>query len=394
MPELVPIRGVRPDPERVDPGEMICPPYDIITPEDHDSLLAHSPWSAVRWILGTDPQNPVGNREEYRSRGVEIRNWRSEGILCAEGVPCYYNYTYLYRALNGSERSYHCLLGAVRARPWGEGVLRHEEIRPKVVDDRQSLLVESGVDTGVVQLVSDGLIEILAGCGIDQKSGEPLFEVEDWAGNGHQLRRISDPQQVEKLRATLEEVPSVVADGHHRYTTAMQTGKSADYPGGGHVLAVIGDLRQPGLSIEPTHRCINFSGDDVATTAREALDILVNTLDDGEGDGWRVELSDGTARNLNTIASREKPTLVRRIYDVLNQHGDTFKTDTPHDSAVARSLLQENGEGSLLCMLPGVSRDEFWERCLAGEVFPPKTTYFEPKICTGLIARFIDEELE
>ncbi len=394
MPELIPIRGIRPDASRVNPGDLICPPYDVIPPEDHDRLLAHSPWNSVRWILGIDPQKPKGSAEDYRRRGKEVRNWIEEGILRKEEERSLYSYTFRYRSIEGSQRSYHCILGAVRARPWGEGILRHEEIRPRVVDDRQLLLKESAVDTGVVQLVSDGLDEILARCGFDQESGEFLYEVKDWAENTHILRKISDPDLLSRLQSALDAVPAVVADGHHRYTSAMQTSGEDEFPGGGHVLAVIGDLRQPGLSIEPTHRCINFSGEDPAQSAKGGFDLLVTTLDDGEGESWRVELADGTSRDLNTRLSREKPTLVRRIYDTLIEHGATFRTDTPHDSRVARSLLNEKGEGSLLCMLPGVSRDEFWGRCLNGEVFPPKTTYFEPKICTGLVTRLIDEEFE
>ena len=64
-----------------------------------------------------------------------------------------------------------------------------------------------------------------------------------------------------------------------------------------------------------------------------------------------------------------------------------------HDLEQARARLAELGEGALLAVLPAVSRDEFWKRCSTGEVFPPKTTYFEPKISTGMVVRFIEEEL-
>ena len=91
--------------------DLICPPYDVIPPEDHDRLLAHSPWNSVRWILGIDPQKPKGSAEDYRRRGKEVRNWIEEGILRKEEERSLYSYTFRYRSIEGSQRSYHCILG-------------------------------------------------------------------------------------------------------------------------------------------------------------------------------------------------------------------------------------------------------------------------------------------
>ena len=89
-----------------------------------------------------------------------------------------------------------------------------------------------------------------------------------------------------------------------------------------------------------------------------------------------------------------EPTFARRISSIWESAATgEFEIENWHDVAAARKRLQELGDQALLCVLPAVSNDEFWKRCSSGEVFPPKTTYFEPKISTGMVIRLIEEEL-
>ena len=385
MPELVPFRGIRFNHDRTPAGSEICPPYDVIDAKQHEQLLAHHDHNAVRMVLGDDPARPQGTPGEYRDRGKAARQWLADGILVRDAEPGYTLYQYEFTNMHGQRCSYRGVLGAVHAKPWGEGVLRHEEIRPKVVDDRFSLFKESGIDGGVVQLVDEGLDKEIAP--YFAEVGDPVLDADDFNGDRHRMWIVDAPDKVAALKALFAPRQAVVADGHHRYTTALRLGAEDQRPGAGHVLTVIGDLEQEGLSIEPTHRILKFEG------GKDAATQLVNrlaALDTGSGPEWSLELSNGYHTTGRTPVDLTLPTFAGRIADLW---GSDVEIENLHDLEQARARLAELGEGALLAVLPAVSRDEFWKRCSTGEVFPPKTTYFEPKISTGMVVRFIEEEL-
>ena len=386
MPEIVPFRGVRFNAERTPAGAAICPPYDVIDAAQHAELLAHHEHNAVRMVLGDDPARPQGNAGEYRDRGAMVRSWIDEGILVRDAAPSYTLYEYEFTNMHGDRCSYRGVLGAAKAKPWGEGVLRHEEIRPKVVDDRYLLQKESGIDSGVVQLVDQGLSTELAP--FFSTGAEPCFDADDFLGDRHRMWLVEEPNAVRAIEELLAPRDAIVADGHHRYTTALRLGQEDSRPGAGHVLTVIGDLEQEGLRIEPTHRILVFED----SAAVEPMASRLASLDTGEGDAWSLEMANGYHTTARTPVDLTLATFARRIA-ALWEEASGFEIENWHDLEGARARLRELGDNALLCVLPPVSRDEFWSRCSAGEVFPPKTTYFEPKISTGMVVRLLEEEL-
>lgn len=388
MPEIVPLRGVRFDPERTPPGSEFCPPYDVIDAAEHARLLAHHPHNAVRIVLGDDPATPKGDAAEYRRRGERVRAWLAEGVLRRDARAAYYLYELEYTNLHKRRARYRGILGAARARPWGEGVIRHEEIRPKVVDDRFSLLKESGVDSGVVQLVDEGLDAALAP--FFDAAPAPVLDAKDWRGDRHRLRILSDPRKTAEIAELLAPRRAVVADGHHRYTTSLRLGSTDRRPGAGHVLTIIGDLAQDGLRIEPTHRILRTGS---AERAEALVERIVDALDEGSGDPWRLERRGMDPIEGRTAVELAEPTFARRIAMAWEELGD-FEIENWHDLPAARRRLAELADdGAVLCAIPPVSKEEFWARCGRDEVFPPKTTYFEPKIGTGLVLRLLEEEI-
>ena len=383
------IRALRVRPEVLDPGEVICPPYDVIAPKLHRQLLDHSPDNAVRWILGDDP-DATPDQDVFRGCGQALRSALAQERLLKEERPSLYRYQVSYRDDSGESEVLQGILAAVEVRPWGDGVLRHEEIR----SDTLNRLVEqarcTGVDAGVVMLTCEGLEKALSETGVLDETGELLFEASDWRGDVHCLRRIDDPELVGQIESRLESIPAAVADGHHRYTTAMTLAEDPEFPGARLVLAFICDLHQPGLKIRPTHRVWTW-GPEKDIDSTQVRDRLVEALDDGEGDPWSIEVPGGEKVNLSCRQDASRGTLARRLQDVIDEIGDLGAPATPHQIEVGRKTLNESEKG-VFCHLPPVGRGEFWTRVLAGEIFPPKTTFFEPKISTGLIARFFNEE--
>ncbi|MEC9477209.1 MAG: DUF1015 domain-containing protein [Planctomycetota bacterium] len=383
------IRGIRVRQEALDPGAVICPPYDVISPVMHQELLDHSPHNAVRWILGDDPGGPLDD-EVYRGCGEAMKSALEEKLLIQEQKPALYRYQVRYQGEAGEEAELHGILAAVESRPWGEGVLRHEEVRPHTVKRLVEQARCTGIDTGVVMLTCEGLERALSEVGVGVDSGDLVFERPDWQGDVHTLRRIDDPDLVAQLESQIEAIPSAVADGHHRYTTALTLSDDADFPGARRVLAFLCDLHQPGLKIRPTHRVWTWNTE-LSFSSEQVRDRLVEVLDDGEGDRWSIEIPGGERVDLQCRQDASRPTLARRVQDVIDEFKGLPAPATPHQPVDAREILN-GGERGVFCELAPVGRDEFWTRVLAGEIFPPKTTFFEPKISTGLVARFIDQE--
>ncbi|MDG2085078.1 MAG: DUF1015 family protein [Planctomycetota bacterium] len=389
MPRMKAFRGFVPNESAVNPGEVICPPYDVIPEELHAQLLESSPHNAVRWILGDDP-SAKPDENVFRKCGNSMREAVESGTIKREEKPSIYRYGIRYQNSEGGHSHLQGVIAVVEALPWGQGVERHEEIRTHTVSRLVDQARLTTIDTGVVQLSCEGLEKALESVGAGPDSGELVFESPDWRGDVHTLRRIDDPDQIKAIEEVLEPMPSAVADGHHRYTTAMELSNDDQLRGGGFVLAFIGDLHQEGLHIRPTHRIWDWSPE-VGVSPETVAERLVEVLDDGEGEPWQIVLGNGNSINLKTRPDSEKPTLARRLVDVISEFEGLGAPATPHEENVARELLSQHDSG-LLCLLPPVGREEFWARTMVHEVFPPKTTFFEPKISTGMVVRFTDEE--
>ncbi len=389
MPRMRAFRGFVPNVDKVDPGNVICPPYDVIPDSLHDQLLSYAPENAVRWILGDVP-GATPDAEIFRGCGESMRSAVRDGMIVPEERPAIYRYSIRYRNRDGGDSLLQGVIAVVEARPWGEGVARHEEIRPHTVARLVDQARLTTIDTGVVQLSCEGLEDVLAKVDAGPTAGDLVFESADFRGDVHTLRRIDEPAHLQRIEAALEPLPSAVADGHHRYTTAIELSGDDQLIGGGYVLAFIGDLSQEGLHIHPTHRIWNWNPGD-GPALESVASRIVEALDDGEGESWQLVSSCGKEWQLNTLPDLSQPTLARRLADVIAEFNGLGAPSTPHVEDIAREQLS-GCEHGILCLLPPVGKDEFWSRTLAQEVFPPKTTFFEPKISTGMVVRYTDEE--
>ncbi|MGE3166358.1 MAG: DUF1015 domain-containing protein [Planctomycetota bacterium] len=389
MPDIAPFQGLRFDPKRLNPAAAIAPPYDVIDAEMHARLLAHDPYNVVRWTLGDDPAKPYGTEEEYRPRAAIVKDWVQRGVLIRDSKPAFYSYEMSFTAPGGQRSRYRGILVAVEVVPWSaKKILPHEEIRPKVVDDRLNLLRATRVNMGVVQLTIDGR-DGRMGRLVDTAPRVPLFAGDDFLGQHHRLEAIDDARAVGQLQELVGPLQAIVADGHHRYTTAIKyREETKDSIGSERALVMIGDLFQPGLQIYPTHRVLVAED---AERAHALSEHLRECLSDRDGDAWTIEWSSGESVSVKSSPDLAHDTLYRRLQGALA--GQTVTVETYHDARAAEQSLRAHGQRALLCRMPAVGKDEFWGRAANGEIFPPKTTFFLPKIFTGIVARSLDAEL-
>jgi uncharacterized protein (DUF1015 family) len=264
MVDVSPFRGLRFSTSLVgDLGQVIAPPYDVISRDEHRELLARSHLNVVRLEL---PASESGDPYEQAARSLE--EWRSAGVLVREDSPCLYLYEVRF-GLGGEQRTRRSLVAALRLETWESGqVLPHEQTMAAPKQDRLRLLRATRVNISPLWTLYSGPSAALEGAwqAADDRSPESGCELPD--GTAHRLWRLEDQALIEAIRADFAPLRLVVADGHHRYETALSY---RDELAGGEQLAPDDPARfvlahlvaddDPGLAILPTHRLVRELGE-------------------------------------------------------------------------------------------------------------------------------------
>jgi uncharacterized protein (DUF1015 family) len=231
-------------------GRVLCPPYDVITPEAQADLYARDPRNIVRVVL-----NRNAGGAAYREAGETFARWRAEGLLRADPVPALYLLEQAFD-VEGREAVRRGLLARFRAEdPETGSVLPHEQTRPGPREDRYRVLVATRANFSPIFLMfadRDGTFAYTA----EALAGQPpALTFADEAGTRHRLWRVTDAEAMAGLSAGLRSTPAYIADGHHRYATALRY-RDERGPEGAWTLGYFTPLEGPGLVVLPYHRVV------------------------------------------------------------------------------------------------------------------------------------------
>ena len=401
--EIAPFRALR---FRAAPGTSVdaqtAPPYDIISSDEHRRLLDRSPHGIVRLTLGDTP----GERAHYRERAALLEEWVRQGILVEEARPGLYVYGVDY-PVPGQPHvrlSFRGLLALGAVRDFSEKiVLPHERTFPDVVDDRYRILEAGRTHLEFILLLysdRERRIDSILQCAA--KEGAET-EVTAKPQERHFLWPIRDAAAIRELQELFRRQRPIIADGHHRYTTAgLYRKKSRDDPklcaGTDWMPMVLGNLFGEGLSILATHRLVSFAG-----KTAEALKILQSRLEparEGTDAEFQVETAQATLRlNLPKAVRASRSGVAATDYAILHDVilGDWLKPLLPasgeseasqpihyfKEGTGEREALRA-GKGDILFRMRPVAPDGFLRVVNGGEVFPHKTTFFYPKLWSGM----------
>ncbi|MGH9103569.1 MAG: DUF1015 domain-containing protein, partial [Acidimicrobiales bacterium] len=265
MPRLEPFIGLRYDPSSVSLDDVIAPPYDVVDERSREALAARSSYNAIRVEL----PEPRGSLDRYEAAAASFESWERDGVLRRDTEPTLYAYRMRYPDRQGRERHTTGVLGALALAPSGEGgVLPHERTMAKPRGDRLDLLRATAVNTSPVWGLSlaAGLSELC------EPGGPPLLSATDGDGIGHELWRVP-AERVPAIAARVEQAPIVLADGHHRWETALayaQDRRSVRGAGPWDLaLALVVELVEDQLDVGPIHRLVRTPL--TASELREAL---------------------------------------------------------------------------------------------------------------------------
>jgi uncharacterized protein (DUF1015 family) len=413
MAEVAPLDAVHYDREVVgDLADVVAPPYDVIDDEQRAELAARSPHNVVELDLPRDPEG--GDPYEHAARLME--SWRDQGVLTRDERPTIWALEQDYTAPDGSRLTRRGFLARVKLAQYGEGIRPHERTQPGPKEDRLRLTRATRHNLSPIFSLHPGdawqhLEPAVA--------GDPWAQVTDADGTVHRVWRVEDPAIQEAVTSELAPGELLIADGHHRYETSLAyqrevgEGGEADY-----VLMALVSLEDPGLTVFPTHRLISGLAADPAkqealgTGLRDAFEIEEVPMDQLDPKGiegvgvfgyvdshfnraYRLRLASNPALD-EALAARSEAyrTLDAAILEelvlkrILRMSTDDIaaKRGIGYTPSVDEALAKLDGGGyQAAFILRPTPVEQVREVAAAGETMPPKSTYFFPKLLTGLV---------
>ena len=354
MAEIKPFRALRYDTERSGSlEELIAPPYDVIGPEERDAYLARSPYNVVHLTL------PESEGEAGRS----FREWRGEGILAAE-EPGYWALSQDYTGPDGVARTRTGLVASLRLEPYDAGiVMPHERTHREIKEERLRLLRETDAQVEPIFLLYEGEAPFAV------PDRPPDLEVE-----GARLWRLED----DALADAFEDRRLLIADGHHRYETALAYHDETGTPESGYMMVVLVSLDDPGLTIFPTHRLFRRSPerDLPSGERRDDPESALRELGELTRERAAVVVYDGETE----LAVDGSGELDVQLVDRLGHDGLSYTADWRE---AVRAV--DDGEAEVAILMRPTRIEDVFQVAARGETMPQKSTYFYPKLVSGLL---------
>ena len=349
--EIKPFRALRFDTDVAGAlDELVAPPYDVIGPEERARYLGQSPYNVVHLTLPDSEEDA----------GRTFRDWREEGVLTEE-PPAFWALSQDYVGPDGVARTRTGLVASLRIEPYESGsVLPHERTHRGPKEGRLRLLRETNAELEPIFLLYEGEAPFVV------PAREPDIEVE-----GTRLWRLED----DSLSLAFADRPLLIADGHHRYETALAYHEEIGTPESRYMMVVLVSVSDPGLMIFPTHR------------VAENVNGPAPTHDD-----VRAALSDLEA----AARDRASAVLYRRDGRISLLEGDegqldvelveTHAPDVTYTASVDDALAEvDAGRAEGAFLVRPLRVEEVFEVAGRGETMPQKSTYFYPKLVSGLL---------
>lgn len=429
MADVQPLHGLRYAQEIAgELAQLITPPFDVISPEAQERYYKRNPYNIIRLELGrTYPKDDKLNNV-YTRAAVTLAEWRLKGVLHQETAPCYYLYQQRF-SYAGQSYTRTSLLARVRLEPWSARViLPHEYTRTKDKEDRLQLLRSCVTNFSPIMCMYDDPQERIRRL-LSTYAQQPEVSISDENGERHLLQPITHATHVALIQDFFSQRQLYIADGHHRYTTALnyrdevqaQRGYLHAQDGANFMLMALIDVDDPGMLVLPTHRMLfDLTDEQLQQLTSQQLAPYFNV----------TELNDATdAMMLEQLATAGKPqpalvikTATQTLLLTLNQQGQQLMQKSEHseawndlDVAIVQKILLESllqitaedvaagqhirylhdtqqalqtlytKEAQAIILLNGIPFRQIRDVALADDKMPQKSTYLYPKLITGLV---------
>lgn len=403
MPEIQAFRAVRYRGGDAELARVLAPPYDVIPPAYRDELYARDPRNIVRVILNRTPGDAG-----YAEAGETYRRWLADGVLEQAVVPALYVLEQTFETGGRSLRRFG-LLARFRAEDPDRGIiLPHEHTRAAAKEDRWRVLQTTRANFSPIFLMFPDPSARFSALALEALGPVPIARYTDDGGVGHRLWRVDDPGAIDGFRSLLGGVKAYIADGHHRHATALRY-RDAHGPEGAWTLGYFTPMGAPGLVVLPYHRILSEGPPLEEATARlrghfrltPAADAALAAAAVGASQApWAFALAEPGHGALvaesqpgteSLLPVRTPPSL--RALDTYFLHHAVLdpllgvKDDAVsyvHSQAEAEEALA-HGTCRLAVLLRGTPAQQIVDVADARESMPAKSTFFHPKLPSGLV---------
>ncbi|QAT48296.1 DUF1015 domain-containing protein [Caproiciproducens sp. NJN-50] len=419
MAEIKPFRALRFADKAGAVSSLTCPPYDIISEEERRALLLENPYNVIRLELPREGEDP------YAEAGQTLKSWISDGILRRDTDPGLYLYEEEFTAY-GQTKKIKGIVCLVRLEEFSKGIiLPHEETLSKAKQDRFNLMSATGCNFSQIYSLYNDESQTTRGRIDALSSGEPRYEFRDGAGVTHRMWLVNDPVAIRAVCEDFADRKLYIADGHHRYETALNyrnalRGQGEAAGGEDYVMMMLVDMENDGLVVFPTHRMVRglteFSAERLLSACKAYFDVIPRSplgeisanLDalyrQGKkafacycgGEEWTLLILKDNSVMAELLPEKSE---AYRGLDVSVLHSlilerllgiDRENMANQKNLAYTRSMEEavasvQKGESRCAFLLNPTRVREIRDVAAAGEKMPQKSTYFYPKLITGLV---------
>ncbi len=394
-----------------DLNKKVTPPYDIISEKEQAEFYEKDMHNVIRLEYGVINETDTSDNNRYTRAGKDLKKWLDEGVLKIDDKPCFYVYEEEFSLPNGTKKSIKGLISRVMLQEFSDNVvLPHEQTLSKAKEDRFNLMEATFANfSQIYSLYMDEEHIIPA---LMEKA--PKIELADFVddyGIRQRLWKIEDEKSISEIEKAFAEKQLFIADGHHRYETGLRFKKAhPECEAAKDIMMFLIDLENEGLVIFPTHRIVFVMEIDVDLFVKNATAFDVTECESGKAD-----ISDAKMPSFVMVTPEKDYVLTLKsfdaIYEAIKSGSDAYRT---LDVNVLHTLLleplgidkenmaaQKNlrytrdeeearcevalGKASCAFLMNATRVDQIRDVSLAGEKMPQKSTYFYPKLTTGLV---------
>ena len=418
MAVVIPFKGILFNPEKVDVSTTMAPPYDIVTHDLKNELYKKSSCNIIRIDFGKDKDGDNEDENRYTRASKFFSDWLAEGILFRDPEPSFYCYEIRYE-IHGEKKTTRGFLGVVRIEEIGKGSVHpHEMTYSKPKSDRLNILKYCSANTSPIFSMYSSEEKLASSILEDISAGTPFIQADDGDCFQHCLWRISDTASIESIRQEMSGKDIFIADGHHRYETALAFKKEMEKAGVSntgdepfnYVMMFLSNMEEDGLTLLPTHRIVEIDSDIyIKETLGKHFEIRKMSSEGISEERARSRMFQEMQQNVHTfgmfltnadtyytlsfnssgleadlpdcLKNLDVTVLHKRIFEELLKIKH-YEYEMDPDIAVERA---KKGSFEAVFFLNSTKIRDVKEVALAGHRMPPKSTYFYPKLLTGMV---------
>lgn len=443
MAQIAPFRGIRYSDKRIsDLRQVVIPPYDVITPEEQELFHHASPYSMVRLELGKPAEEDSEHNNPHTRAARYLEEWQAEEILVREETPCIYYYELEYSLTPQLRQTRYGFICALRLEDFRSGGVRpHERTFQNVKDERLRLMLACHANLSPIFALYSDRDQVVDSALRSAKEPDPVICYKEDIGMEHKIWRVCDTPVLKQVAALMEPKTIFIADGHHRYETGLnyrtiqreRLGTSAPHEAHEYIMMYLSNMNDGGLTILPTHRMLRnldeVKSDAFLEAARAYFEISRYEMNEAGKSAWEDALREGGALLENIIGfcrrggsslyllkakPREISAYLRRRDIPEELHGldvvvvdqvilrnllglseaylaDEKNIHFKHNLVDALSLIR-SGDYQAGFFINHTRIEQVQEVASAGLIMPHKSTYFYPKVGSGLVIRLLGED--